>query len=134
MTMTRTLYRAADDDYLSDCASFAADQSDAEAYLDNPCFGGGRLWQITVEVDDEAVLDLRADEYEQQAERLADVCGIAVQELFIGQALSYPEVREALITAGYCWVRFDEDEDSSEGETWTWLGAGDEPVLSEVNR
>ena len=39
---TRTLYRAADSDYLSDVASFAAEIESARAYLDDPGFGVSR--------------------------------------------------------------------------------------------
>jgi hypothetical protein len=133
MTMTRTLYRAADDDYLSDCASFAADQSDAEAYLDNPGFGGSTLWETTVDVADDQVLDIRSDRDDAQVQAVLDAidsarepCGASVDSI-----LAEPRVVEALVARGYRWVRLT-DSYPEGAETWTWLGAGDEPVLSEV--
>jgi hypothetical protein len=130
--MTRTLYRAADDDYLSDCASFAANRDDAEAYLNNPGFGGSKLWQTTFEVDDEAVIDIRSDRDDVQVQALLDAiesdrepCGASVDSL-----LAEPSIVEALVARGYRWVRLT-DSYPEGSETWTWLGAGDEPELVE---
>jgi hypothetical protein len=133
MTTTRTLYRAADDDYLSDCASFAADREDAEAYLDNPGFGGSTLLKTTVEVDDDAVLDIRSSRDDAQVQSLLDAidsyrdpCGASVDSL-----LGEPSVVEALVARGYHWVRLT-DSYPEGAETWTWLGAGDEPELTKA--
>ena len=129
----RTLYRAADDDYLSDCASFAADQSDAEAYLENPGFGGVTLWQTTVDVAVDQVLDIRSDRDDDQVAAILDAigsdrepCGATVDAI-----LAEPRTVEALVAEGYRWVRLT-DSYPEDCETWTWLGAGDEPELMEV--
>lgn len=131
MTTTQTLYRAADDDYLSDCASFAAYRSDAEAYLDNPGFGGSRIWVTEVEIDDDAVLDIRSSRDDAQVQALLDAiesdrepCGATVDAI-----LGEPAVVEALTSRGYRWVRLT-DSYPDDCETWTWLGAGTEPELT----
>lgn len=53
-----TLWRAAQDDYVSDTTSFARRREDAEAYLDNPGFGGASLFRTRVRTTGDAVLNL----------------------------------------------------------------------------
>lgn len=55
---TKTLYRAAQDDYTFSGMSLAARCEDAEAYLDNPGFGGANLYSMTVAIDPDRVLRL----------------------------------------------------------------------------
>jgi len=54
----KILWRAANDDYVDTGYSFAEKRSIAEAYLDNPGFGGANIYRTKIEVDDDVVLDL----------------------------------------------------------------------------
>jgi hypothetical protein len=129
----RTLYRAADSDYLSDVASFAAELDSACAYLDNPGFGGRTLYSATIEYSDESVLDIRDERDDSQVEAVLaaidsdrEPCGCSVDVL-----LAEPRTVDALTACGYRWVRLL-DSYPAGSETWTWLGAGEEPELVEV--
>lgn len=121
-----TLWRAADDDYIGDSASFAETREAAEAYLDNPGFGGARLW--TAEVDAVDVLDL-TDSSDPMAGLLAaidsdhDYGAIGVDELA-------PRIAGLLADAGYQWVRVLESY-PADTVTWIYVGgvSGDEPEL-----
>lgn len=55
-----TLYRAANDDFVRAGVSFADSRETAEAYLDNPGFGGTALYRTRVTVDDagDQIVDL----------------------------------------------------------------------------
>ena len=46
------LWRAANDDYISDSASFAECRESAELYLNNPGFGGSTLYYAEVEISE----------------------------------------------------------------------------------
>lgn len=122
------LYRAADDDHISDSASFAEDRETAEAYLDNGGFGGDTLYVTDVEPGD--VLDLTGPD--AMADLLAaigsdhDYGAIGVDELV-------PRLADRLCDAGYQWVRVCESY-PSDTVTWVYVGGvfGDEPELDEA--
>lgn len=127
-----TLWRAADDDYVTDAASFARNRADAETYFDNPGYGGSLLWQTQVQVDPDLVLNL----YEEQdpvsfVAELLDVHhpgAIGIEE-WIPMTV---EVQEGLRDAGYEWVVV-RDSFPQGAETWLWIGSfEDEPVLVNV--
>jgi hypothetical protein len=127
---TRTLYRAADSDYLSDVASFAAELESARAYTDDRGFGGRALYSATVEYADEQVLDVRSERDDEQCSAVLasagldrESCGESVDVL-----LADPRVVDALTGRGYRWVLLL-DSYPEGSETWTWLGVGDEPEL-----
>lgn len=112
-----TLYRAADDDHISDCASFAQSRETAELYRRNPGFGGARLWTATVGPE-HRVLDLTGRD---AMERLIDLVGIDMGAIGVDEMV--PRVCGALCDAGWDWVLVDESypEDTV---TWIWVGEG----------
>lgn len=136
MTNTVTLYRAADGSAAASGACFAADESDAAAYLDNPGYGGASLHSLTVEVDSDAVLSLvdsrRAGvPHGRMASdawtRLADAIGADIDALRDGnesveRAIDGRRVRAALAAAGYEWVVY-EDTFPAACVTWVYLGS-----------
>lgn len=124
------LWRAADSDYISDSCSFANDRDAAEAYLDNPGFGGSVLYYADVEIDDDELLDLTGDDALQTLldalDSDHDYGAIGVDELV-------PRVASALCDAGYQWVRVSESY-PVDTITYIYVGgvAGDEPELEEA--
>ena len=122
------LWRAANDDHIGDSASFAESREDAEAYRDNPGFGGCTLYYADVEPAD--VLDLTGDG--AMVDLLAalgsdhDYGAIGVDELV-------PRVAGRLCDAGYQWVRVLESY-PADTITWIYVGGvmGDEPELIEA--
>lgn len=119
------LWRAANDDHISDSASFAEDRETAEAYIDNGGFGGSTLYYADVEPTD--MLDLTGDD--AMADLLAaidsdhDYGAIGVDELV-------PRLAGKLCDAGYQWVRVNESY-PAKTVTWIYVGGvcGDEPEL-----
>ncbi len=119
------LWRAANDDHISDSASFAESREVAEFYLDNAGFGGDTLYYADVEIDD--YLDLTGDD--AMADLLAaldsdhDYGAIGVDELV-------PRVAGKLCDAGIQWVKVNESF-PSDTTTWIYVGGvmGDEPTL-----
>lgn len=124
------LYRAANDDYVSaDSCSFAETREVAEAYLNNPGFGGSRLWVAEVEIDEDDLLDLTDD----SLERLQDAIGSDAWDGALGIDEIVPRVAGRLCEAGYQWVRVSESF-PCDTITWIYVGGvmGDEPELEEV--
>ena len=127
---SRILYRAANDDYIGDSASFSESRETSEAYLDNPGFGGRRLYSAEVDIDEAVLLDL-VDADDPMAALLAaigsehDYGAIGVDELV-------PRLADRLADAGYEWVRVAE---SFPADTITWIyvggACGGEPELIE---
>jgi hypothetical protein len=130
---TRTLYRAADEDLIVDVASFAAAREDAEAYLDDPGFGGSTLYRAEVTYSEDQVLDVRSGRDDRQCERV--LAAAAAQTGSPGQSvdslLAEPRIVDALTARGYRWVRLT-DSYPAGAETWTWLGVGDDPEMVEA--
>lgn len=122
---TITLYRAADTDTWGDCAAFAETREAAEAYLDNPGYGGARLWSC--EVQPRNVLDLTGEDDATAA--IAERIG-AAHPGAIGADEYAPRVSYELRDAGVEWVRVRESypEDSI---TWIYVGS-DDPELEEL--
>lgn len=121
------LYRAADDDYIGDTASFARCREDAEAYLDNPGYGGSRLFRARVKIDMDRVLDLTTER--DPLERVCEVIGTPSPGA-IGAEEYVPRVSDRLASAGYEWVVVT-DSYPADCETWIWIG-GEEPELVEI--
>jgi len=128
----KTLWRAAKDDYVDTGYSFAENEETARAYLANPGFGGGSLWQTRVQYTADQVLDLTGCTL-SQARRLA---GVPSSSGAIGIDEWLPRevaVQEAFRAQGYLWalVRESFPEDTT---TWIWLGtsADTEPELTDV--
>lgn len=119
------LYRAADDDIITDTASFAETLETARAYLSNPGFGGRSLW--VAEVDPQNVLDLTTEDDPVQA--LADAID-ARHPGAIGADEWVHHVAGEIAAAGYEWVRVCESY-PADTITWIWVG-GDEPEMVEV--
>ena len=86
-----------------------------------------------MEIDDSQVLDIRSDRDDEQVAAILDAIGIDREPCgaTVDAILAEPRTIEALVARGYRWVRLTDSY--PEGcETWTWLGAGDEPELMEV--
>jgi hypothetical protein len=129
--MRVTLWRAAEDDYIPDAASFARDREDAEAYLDNPGYGGATLWRAKIQVEDDAVLDLYDERdpvgFLTEEFDLPNPGAINVEE-WIPQD---PELQD-LLGETYDWVKVC-DSFPEGAETWIWVGPFErEPELEEV--
>lgn len=137
MRSTVTLYRAADSSTAASGACFAADESDAATYLDNPGYGGASLHALTIAVESDAVLSLvdsrrNGVPHGRMATgawtRLADAIGADVDALRDGnesveRAIDGRRVRAALAAAGYEWVVY-EDTFPAACVTWVYLGGG----------
>lgn len=131
MSSKITLYRAADDDYVAQGYSFATCVDVAEAYQDNPGFGGGTIYSCTVDVADGQVLDLT----DVSTSELADMFGrvdpgaIGVDEWVPRD----PKLQDAIAAAGYSWVTVRESY-PADSVTWIWVGdSSDEPELAEAD-
>ena len=122
------LWRAANDDYISDSASFAECRESAELYLNNPGFGGSTLYFAEVEIID--YLDLTGSDAMNILQATLgsdhDFGAIGIDELV-------PRIASRLCEAGVQWVKVCESypEDST---TWIYVGGGlgDEPTLIEA--
>lgn len=127
--MTTTLYRAADDDYLSRGYSLTADREVAETYTDNPGFGGSTIWTCEA-ADDAAILDMRGLDGERQIEALEealeghdDAAALArvcderyplCETIHAGRAVYLLDA----LAERYDWILLDE---SYPEQTTTWL-------------
>ena len=116
--MTTTLYRATDDADETAIASgmcFAEERETAEAYRDDPGFGGEHIRVADVELD--AVLDITADGG-RRLDTLAAALGydaphdIAQDWMLSGWRYPWEESRsvsERLRESGYQWLRYVDD-------------------------
>lgn len=122
------LWRAANDDHISDSASFAETREAAEAYLANPGYGGDTLYYAEVEIQD--YLDLDCDD---AMERLLQALDTDHDYGAIGVDELVPRVAGRLADAGVQWVRVRESY-PSDTITWIYVGGvlGDEPELTPV--
>ena len=99
--MDMKLFRAANDTNTNvDTTAFAVTREDAEAYLDNPGFGGANLYEIDVDISDAEVLDLTEDIPDWLAELIPGAydCIGAIIGMTIG-------LSDAIAERGYRWVR-----------------------------
>lgn len=126
-----TLYRAAKDEDVTQGMSFATDLDTAKAYLDNPGFGGSKLFKTTINPNPKTVLDTRGMTTEELAEKLdmRDPGAIGIDEWL-------PRTQRALDAArdlGYKWAIVNESYPSG-ATTWQYLGNIEdiEPTLSRV--
>jgi hypothetical protein len=115
------LYRAAEDDIIVDCASFATSLEVARSYLDNPGFGGRNLYVADVEIDPETVLDLYG-----ASDPVAKIMEVTGHEHpgAIGADEWVPRISYDLRDAGYQWVRVRESF-PADSETWIFVGDDD---------
>lgn len=122
------LWRAANDDHISDSASFAETRETAEAYLDNPGFGGDTLYYTEVEIED--YLDLTGS---NAMERLLEALDTDHIYGAIGVDELVPRVAGKLCDAGIQWVKVTESF-PADTTTWIYVGGvmGDEPELIEA--
>ena len=126
--MKKNLWRAANDDYVDTGYSFAEKRSIAEAYLNNPGFGGDSIYRAKVEFDDGQVLDLTEKSVGQVAKMLGvQHPGAIGLDEWLPRS---PQLLERLRDAGSLWVLVKESFPSNT-TTWIWIGTGadDEPEL-----
>lgn len=128
MTLRKTLWRAADTDTIVDSASFSADRGAAEAYLDNPGFGGAILWRAEVEVESETLLDLYDVDEEEAFGRLCDLTGLPHPGA-IGVDEWVPRISYDLRDAGIEWVRVRESYPAG-ADTWIFVGTDDPEMVA----
>jgi hypothetical protein len=121
------LWRAATDDHIGDSASFAECRESAEAYLNNPGFGGDTLYRADVDADP---LDLTGDD---AMDVLLDAIGSDHDYGAIGVDELVPRIADRLAGAGIQWVRVRESY-PADTITWIYVGGvcGDEPELIEA--
>lgn len=125
------LYRASDSDSVYGPTCFAAEQEDAEAYLDNLEFGGDTLYECDVQPGTDHVLDLEDERDDLQ--EIYDITGCDHGWMYVGFALSHSDVLDRLVELGYQWVCY-RDDFPTECVTWLWLGNGDnKPELKEID-
>lgn len=103
-----TVYRAANDDYVSAGFSFAANREDAEAYLDNPGFGGSTLYVAEI---DGLILDLtrERDNWEDLSAIVGEIDPFEYGHHFARALTASDSIIAALAEAGYDAVMFTDD-------------------------
>lgn len=126
---TITLYRASDDDIITDTASFSTTLDAAKAYLDNPGFGGGTLWKSEVEINPDELLDLYDMDEDEAIAKIRKLTGVGNPGA-IGIDEWVPRIAEQLQDAGIIWVRVRESYPEGT-ETYIYLGGGDDPEMTE---
>ena len=128
--MRKTLYRAANDDYISQGFSFATSRATAQAYLDNPGFGGATIFRTRIYVTEE-VIDLTSWSVRKLAHHLgfSDPGAIGIDEWLPRT----PDALQALREEGFLWALVSESF-PRDTITWIWLGTSEdeEPELYEV--
>jgi hypothetical protein len=131
-TVKKTLYRAANDDYVNQGFSFATNRTTAEAYLDNPGFGGASIFRCRIDVPEEQVIDLTNWSVRKLAKNLGfnDPGAIGLDEWLPRT----PSALDTLREKGYLWALVAESF-PHETTTWIWLGTSEdnEPELIELN-
>lgn len=127
----KTLWRAANDDYVEQGTSFTPKRSVARLYLDNPGYGGGSLYKTSVDLAKQPALDMTGWSWSDVRKYLGvDVpSGIGIDAWLPRD----PKMLDAIRTLGYLWARVDESY--PEGTvTWIWCGNIDDdaPELESV--
>ena len=117
----KILYRAADDDIITDCGSFAEARETAEVYTRNPGYGGAHIYRAEVEIDPAKLLDLVVDDPH------AVICELLGCEHpgAIGADEWVPRISYDLREAGIEWVCVHE---SYPADTITWIYVGDDDI------
>jgi len=121
------LYRAADDDLVTDTASFSASRDAAREYLDNPGFGGRNLYKTDVEIDPERFLDLSDMDPDDAIKVLMDRTG-KTHPGAIGPDEWVPRISYDLRDKGIDWVRVKESF-PVESDTYIWVGGNDPDLI-----
>ena len=101
VSMTKTLWRAANEAETGTTACYAEAREDAEAYLDNPGFGGRNLYRVT--------LDPAAVIFDATKNDLRDIYGDRVDAFDHAYQAVHEDEGQALVDAGYTHVRFEDD-------------------------
>jgi hypothetical protein len=122
-TMRKVLWRAAQDDYIRDTASFAADREDAEAYRDNRGYGGPVLYRAEVEIDEAEVLDLYDLDESDAIRAIRERTGLPHPGA-ISPDVWVAWIATDLESAGIRWVRV-RDTYPEGAETWTYISHAD---------
>jgi hypothetical protein len=129
--MKKTLFRAAKDDYVDTGYSFATSRATAESYLDNPGFGGAKLYRTRITYGESEFIDLTGVSVSELAKELGmgHPGAIGVDE-WIPRT---PKVLDALRDMGFLWALVLESF-PEETTTWIWCGTGadNEPELEEL--
>jgi hypothetical protein len=129
--MKKTLWRAAQDDYIDTGYSFATTRANSEVYLDNPGFGGATIYRAKISVSEKQVVDLQGLTVRELAKSMGfnDPGAIDIDEWLPRTPDAITELR----SQGFLWAMVEESfpENST---TWIWLGSGldDEPELEAV--
>lgn len=124
------LWRAADDGNLSAGMSLSQKRADAEAYLDNPGFGGRRLWSI--DIHPKYVLDLSGEDEQAANSDITDLIDAdehtsdLITQGFPSVGVMLANVRgvEDALAELYDWVVF-RDDFPEDAVTWWYLGDKD---------
>lgn len=123
------LFRAAEDEFLGNTASFSPDIDTARAYHDNPSFGGKNLFSTEVKISPKKLLDISAESQDAQLGNLIKAAGIDHPGAATADhMLAQEHVLSALRKKGIEWVRLT-DTFPEGAETYTWIG-GKGPKLS----
>jgi hypothetical protein len=115
----KTLWRAANDDYVDQGTSFAPKKSTASVYLDNPGYGGAHLFKTRVDIAKQPVLDMTGWTWRDVRTKL-DVktpSGVEIDEWLPRD----PRMLDRIRTLGYLWAKVDESYPQGE-VTWIWCG------------
>lgn len=130
-TLNVTLWRAAhDDSFGGDGGSFSTSREDAEAYHNNPGFGGPNLYRADVKIHPKKLLDLYDLDDDQAKKKIRQVTGLPHPGA-IGADEWIPRITHHLSDAGVEWVRHKESY-PHDSETYTYTGGGDDPEMEEV--
>jgi hypothetical protein len=104
----KNIYRAAKDDDVRVGYSFAGRRSDAEAYLDNPGFGGPVLYRSRVDMA--GMIDLTESPWETLSETLGEEIDPAHHQYhFPSTVTACNKICDALAAKGYHWARIIDD-------------------------
>lgn len=119
--MIMILYRAANNEFITGPTSFASLMSSAIAYMDNPGFGGNKLYELVVDIDPSTVLDIRDDSQDAQVMALIDASGISMGATTADFLAVQERVADSLLVKGYNWIRLI-DTFPEGSETWVFIG------------
>lgn len=104
----KTMYRAAKDALVGVGYSFAGRRSDAEAYLDNPGFGGETLYRCRIEMGD--MIDLTESPWDTLSEAIGEEINPAHHQYhFPSTVTACDTICAKLAAAGYHWARIIDD-------------------------
>lgn len=114
------MWRAAQDNGVTSGTCLAEDRAVAEAYLDNPGFGGSRLYRAEVQVAGDEVLDLVGLGTEAALDALVRASGLPHPGA-IGADEWAPQIAHHLADRGVAWVKVEESY-PADTLTWVWTG------------